>query len=247
MERLRGVLISIEMEDDKVSSPSSSRPTTPSSTSSSSFSVQRPVDRPESQSHVSPAEAAGIIVLLKDKSTAHLKKLSYGLSINHCDLVLVSQKVCVGVYNGVTTSKLDELATETAAAAMTANHPYYASLDMPNSAQGSRTLYILVVGCIPFYGSTKSGHVYAAKVVPRRLKNLNRRTIDVLAARLNFYYSISYELTGDLAEIRGENFRSNAHSIRVQSQLSTLAGIMKAVDPKLHQHLGMADPARRKR
>ncbi|KAK6120864.1 hypothetical protein DH2020_045391 [Rehmannia glutinosa] len=36
-----------------------------------------------------------------------------------------------------------------------------------------------------------------------RIKNLNRRTIDVLAARLYFYYSLSYELTGDLAEIRG--------------------------------------------
>ncbi|XP_047330846.1 probable 26S proteasome non-ATPase regulatory subunit 3 [Impatiens glandulifera] len=36
-----------------------------------------------------------------------------------------------------------------------------------------------------------------------RLKNLNRRTVDVLAARLYFYYSLSYELTNDLAEIRG--------------------------------------------
>ncbi|KAJ0085972.1 hypothetical protein Patl1_09490 [Pistacia atlantica] len=36
-----------------------------------------------------------------------------------------------------------------------------------------------------------------------RLKNLNRRTIDVLASRLYFYYSYSYELTGDLAQIRG--------------------------------------------
>ncbi|KAJ7957906.1 26S proteasome non-ATPase regulatory subunit 3 [Quillaja saponaria] len=36
-----------------------------------------------------------------------------------------------------------------------------------------------------------------------RLKNLNRRTVDVLASRLYFYYSYSYELTGDLAEIRG--------------------------------------------
>ncbi|KAE8724057.1 hypothetical protein F3Y22_tig00010968pilonHSYRG00113 [Hibiscus syriacus] len=35
-----------------------------------------------------------------------------------------------------------------------------------------------------------------------RLKNLNRRTLDVLAARLYFYYSICYELTGSLAEIR---------------------------------------------
>ncbi|KAL2512496.1 26S proteasome non-ATPase regulatory subunit 3A [Abeliophyllum distichum] len=36
-----------------------------------------------------------------------------------------------------------------------------------------------------------------------RLKNLNRRTVDVLSSRLYFYYSLSYELTGDLAEIRG--------------------------------------------
>ncbi|KAL4578035.1 hypothetical protein LXL04_014150 [Taraxacum kok-saghyz] len=62
-----------------------------------------------------------------DKITARLKKLSYGLSIDHCDPVLVSQKVCAGVYKGVTTSQLDELAAETAAG-MTANHPDYASL-----------------------------------------------------------------------------------------------------------------------
>ncbi|GJV74024.1 ribonucleoside-diphosphate reductase large subunit [Tanacetum coccineum] len=62
-----------------------------------------------------------------DKITARLKKLSYGLSIDHCDPVLVSQKVCAGVYKGVTTSQLDELAAETSAA-LTANHPDYASL-----------------------------------------------------------------------------------------------------------------------
>lgn len=62
-----------------------------------------------------------------DKITARLKKLSYGLNADHCDPVLVAQKVCLGVYKGVTTSQLDELAAETAAA-MTANHPDYASL-----------------------------------------------------------------------------------------------------------------------
>ncbi|KAM0933079.1 putative ribonucleoside-diphosphate reductase [Dioscorea sansibarensis] len=62
-----------------------------------------------------------------DKITARLKKLSYGLSQEHCDPVLVAQKVCAGVYKGVTTSQLDELAAETAAA-MTANHPDYALL-----------------------------------------------------------------------------------------------------------------------
>lgn len=60
-----------------------------------------------------------------DKITARLKKLSYGLNPEHCDPVIVAQKVCMGVYKGVTTSQLDELAAETAAA-MTTNHPDYA-------------------------------------------------------------------------------------------------------------------------
>jgi 26S proteasome regulatory subunit N3 len=35
-----------------------------------------------------------------------------------------------------------------------------------------------------------------------RLKSVNRRTVDVIASKLYFYYSLSYELTNDLAEIR---------------------------------------------
>eukprot|EP00850_Spirogloea_muscicola_P011702 SM000073S21478 [mRNA] locus=s73:633552:638247:+ [translate_table: standard] len=62
-----------------------------------------------------------------DKITSRLKKLCYGLNPEHCDPVTVAQKVCAGVYRGVTTSQLDELAAETAAA-MTASHPDYALL-----------------------------------------------------------------------------------------------------------------------
>jgi len=39
----------------------------------------------------------------------------------------VAQKVAVGVYKGVTTSELDELAAETAAS-MTSKHPDYAQV-----------------------------------------------------------------------------------------------------------------------
>ncbi|XP_047952553.1 vacuolar protein-sorting-associated protein 37 homolog 1-like [Salvia hispanica] len=58
-----------------ISSSSSSRPTTPGSSTSSSFGVSRPTDRPNSSSNVSPAEAAGIIAMLKDKSVDELRKL----------------------------------------------------------------------------------------------------------------------------------------------------------------------------
>jgi len=45
--------------------------------------------------------------------------------ITHCSQVMVAQKVTTGVYKGVTTSELDELAAETAAS-LTATHPDYA-------------------------------------------------------------------------------------------------------------------------
>mmetsp|Transcript_3972 Transcript_3972/g.17588 ORF Transcript_3972/g.17588 Transcript_3972/m.17588 type:complete len:840 (-) Transcript_3972:298-2817(-) len=62
-----------------------------------------------------------------DKITARINKLAYGLNQEFCDPVLVAQKVAVGVYKGVTTSELDELAAETAAS-MTSKHPDYAQL-----------------------------------------------------------------------------------------------------------------------
>ncbi|OVA19469.1 Modifier of rudimentary [Macleaya cordata] len=59
-----------------VSSSNSSRPSTPSSGSSVGLNVQRPSDQPHSPSQpLSPAEAAGIIYLLKDKSVDELRKL----------------------------------------------------------------------------------------------------------------------------------------------------------------------------
>lgn len=50
-----------------VDSPSSSRPSTPGNNSSSSYNLQRPSETPDSGSHVSPAEASGIIFALRDK------------------------------------------------------------------------------------------------------------------------------------------------------------------------------------
>ncbi|KAI4349066.1 hypothetical protein L6164_009708 [Bauhinia variegata] len=58
-----------------LSSPGSSRPATPAGTSSSSYSTQRPTERVQPPSHVSPAEAAGVIAALKDKSVDELRKL----------------------------------------------------------------------------------------------------------------------------------------------------------------------------
>lgn len=62
-----------------------------------------------------------------DKITARIQKLSYGLDPHHVDPIQVAKKVIDGVFDGVTTSELDNLAAETAAG-LTSRHPDYASL-----------------------------------------------------------------------------------------------------------------------
>jgi ribonucleoside-diphosphate reductase alpha chain len=62
-----------------------------------------------------------------DKITARLNKLSYGLDRTFVDPVKVAQRVVTGVYRGVKTTDLDNLAAQEAAA-MSVVHPDYALL-----------------------------------------------------------------------------------------------------------------------
>jgi ribonucleoside-diphosphate reductase alpha chain len=61
-----------------------------------------------------------------DKITARVRKMCYGLN-KLVDPVKVAMRVIEGLYDGVTTSELDNLAAETAAT-MTVQHPDYARL-----------------------------------------------------------------------------------------------------------------------
>src|ERR1041385_7007477 len=62
-----------------------------------------------------------------DKITARIEKLCYGLNPALVDPIDVAKKVIEGLYDGVTTSELDNLAAETAAS-LTTKHPDYALL-----------------------------------------------------------------------------------------------------------------------
>ena len=64
--------------------------------------------------------------IMFDKITARVRKLCYGLN-DLVDPVKVAMRVIEGLYDGVTTSELDNLAAETAAT-MTTTHPDYALL-----------------------------------------------------------------------------------------------------------------------
>ncbi len=57
-----------------------------------------------------------------DKITARVKKLCYGLNQQYVDPIEISRRVIQGLYDGVTTTELDNLAAETAAT-MATSHP----------------------------------------------------------------------------------------------------------------------------
>jgi hypothetical protein len=59
--------------------------------------------------------------------TSRINKLCYGLDPLHVDAAFISQKVVQGVYPGVTTVELDELAAQTAASCAT-KHPDFSTL-----------------------------------------------------------------------------------------------------------------------
>lgn len=62
-----------------------------------------------------------------DKITARIRKLCYGFDPKLVDPTVITMKVIQGVYDGVTTIALDDLAAETAAY-MTTQHPDYSRL-----------------------------------------------------------------------------------------------------------------------
>jgi len=62
-----------------------------------------------------------------DKITSRVQKLCYGLNMDFVDPATITMKVISGLYPGVTTVELDNLAAETAAT-LTTKHPDYAIL-----------------------------------------------------------------------------------------------------------------------
>jgi len=94
-----------------------------------------------------------------DKITARVKQLSWELS-PEVDPALVAQKVCAGVYAGVTTTELDELASQTAAHMVTV-HPDYgklaARIAVSNLHKTTKKLFTDVVTDLYSYVNPRTG------------------------------------------------------------------------------------------
>ncbi|PWN21904.1 putative RNR1-ribonucleoside-diphosphate reductase large subunit [Microstroma glucosiphilum] len=95
-----------------------------------------------------------------DKVTARIGKLCYGLDTNYVDHYEVAKKVIDGIYAGVTTVELDNLAAETAAY-KTTTHPDYAVLAariaISNLHKETRKTFSAVITDLYEYVNPKNG------------------------------------------------------------------------------------------
>ncbi len=96
-----------------------------------------------------------------DKITARLRKLSYGLDTDFVNIIEISKKVIQGLYDGVTTVELDNLAAETAAT-MATIHPDYAlmaaRIAVSNLHKETEKTFSKVVNALFHYIDPKTGH-----------------------------------------------------------------------------------------
>ncbi len=98
-----------------------------------------------------------------DKITSRVQRLCYGLDATYVDATLVSKRVIEGLYDGVTTCELDNLAAEIAAT-LTTRHPDYATLAariaisnlQKNTSKSFSKLYMLFTIIMVHHWSLKS-------------------------------------------------------------------------------------------
>lgn len=96
-----------------------------------------------------------------DKITSRIQKLCYGLDQAHVDAVRIAMKVIEGLYDGVTTLELDNLAAEIAAT-LTTKHPDYALLaariGVSNLHKTTKKSFSETMGDLYEYVDPKTGH-----------------------------------------------------------------------------------------
>lgn len=131
-----------------------------------------------------------------DKITARIEKLCYGLS-DYVDPIAVAKRVVDGVYDGVTTSELDNLAAETAAS-MTIKHPDYANLAariaVSNLHKSTKKSFSETVTDLYNYINPETGK--AAPLIADDVYEIIQKNAEYLDSQLIYDRDFSYDYFG---------------------------------------------------
>ncbi|MGG7666795.1 ribonucleoside-diphosphate reductase subunit alpha [Dyadobacter sp. BHUBP1] len=132
-----------------------------------------------------------------DKVTARIEKLSYGLDAAYVQPVEVAKKVVSGIYDGVTTAELDNLAAETAAS-MTTKHPDYAILAarvaISNLHKNTLKSFSATMKRLYTYIDSKTGE--NASLISKEVYEVIRQNASLLDSTIIYDRDYSYDYFG---------------------------------------------------
>ncbi|KAI5287091.1 ribonucleotide-diphosphate reductase subunit rnr1 [Ascosphaera aggregata] len=132
-----------------------------------------------------------------DKITARVSRLCYGLDPDHVDPAAITQKVISGVYQGVTTVELDNLAAETAAY-MTTTHPDYAILAariaVSNLHKQTKKQFSSVIHDLYSYVNPKTGK--HSPMISERVHDIVLKHADELNSAIVYERDFNYNFFG---------------------------------------------------
>lgn len=132
-----------------------------------------------------------------DKVTARIEKLSYGLDAAYVQPVEVAKKVVSGIYDGVTTAELDNLAAETAAS-MTTKHPDYAILAarvaISNLHKNTLKSFSATMKRLYTYIDAKTGE--NASLISKEVYEVIRQNASLLDSTIIYDRDYSYDYFG---------------------------------------------------
>jgi ribonucleoside-diphosphate reductase alpha chain len=132
-----------------------------------------------------------------DKVTARIQKLCYGLDSVHVDPTLVAHRVIEGIYDGVTTVELDNLASEVAAT-LTTRHPDYAQLAariaISNLQKNTNKSFSKTIDDLYHYVDVKSGK--NAPLVSEETFRIVQNHAETLDAAIIYDRDFGYDFFG---------------------------------------------------
>lgn len=132
-----------------------------------------------------------------DKITARIQKLCYGLDSFHVDPLKVAMKVIEGIYDGVTTSELDNLAAEVAAT-LTTQHPDYSLLAsriaVSNLHKNTNKSFSRTIADLYHYIDVKGGR--NASLISEEIYKIVQKHAEILDATLIYDRDFGYDYFG---------------------------------------------------
>ncbi len=132
-----------------------------------------------------------------DKVTARIEKLCYGLDASFIQPVEVAKKVVSGIYDGVTTAELDNLAAETAAS-MTTKHPDYAILAariaISNLHKNTQKSFSATMKLLYTYIDAKTGE--NASLISKNVYDVIRKNAALLDSTIIYDRDYGYDYFG---------------------------------------------------